>query len=134
MSHNSLTHDLESREFLAELALASTLPLFVRFAEQQDAFIALQTRLEQEPSARQVLFERAVFLSKQTPAQGAHPQDALLAVVLILLQPYTTLAVDLAHRLTGAPGYFWAKRIAHAVLEAASPKPQPSQNLYQASS
>jgi hypothetical protein len=120
MKLEDLMSEIESDDFFAELAIASDVNLFLRFARKRQVVRSLLTEIWANEKAQRLLAIRVInLLKREYDAAYVRPCDTALAIyVWALSAVQSPYAEAIAAETAASPHLWWAKQVARRVQEA----------------
>jgi hypothetical protein len=114
---------IESDEFFAELAIASDVKLFLKFARQKAPVRSLLRELTSDAAQISVALRIRSLLDREYDPEFLRPWDTALAIYLWALNAVQSpIAKSLAADAASAPNLWWAKQVAHKVGRQEPPR------------
>lgn len=122
MAVDQLLREIESPDFKSVVNLAASLDAFLRYAREQEGFIALSSECRREARSRTAVMARLGELAAQDVGPGVIPDsDACVAAYALALAGVSEDAAEVASTLAmGARGW-WGPRMGRLLLDATSP-------------
>jgi hypothetical protein len=123
MNLSDILQQIESRNFSANLNVASGLSV-VRLGLKNDTIVQqLISDLQQSPDHQREVFQRVLALLKANDQPDyAHPYDAALAAYLYALnQVNADLTQQAIRHILQTPKLWWARRLATHIQESLTP-------------
>lgn len=130
MNLQEIMSQIESDDFFAQLAIASDIHLFFRFAKRESVVHSLLTELQNETAQNAVVKRALNLLRQEYDPEYVRPSDVALAIYIWALEfVHSPFASLLATGVSSDTSFWWAKQTAKTVLETRLDTSQDIVNL-----